>query len=180
MKAPITASLAALTLAGLLSGQAFAQTTTPSASSSPAAHRNAGCPDGFDQGDAAGVRICHGRGGWRLATTDPARTGSHEYTGTLTTNGTFGDVYLVRPEQDDSASIDGNGNLAFDFKTYSGIDGVHFRVDGGNALTFNLSLDGQQLPPQRIWIGDRGRHPDGDPFTLTIHRHRAAASPSPS
>jgi hypothetical protein len=176
MKTPITASLAALSLAGLLSGQAFAQTApSPSPSPSSQVHHDAGCPDGFDAGDAAGVRICHGRGGWRLETTDPAKTGAHEYTGTLTTNGKFGDVYLIRAEQDDSATIDGNGNLVFDFKTYSGIDGVHFRVDGGTALTFNLSVDGQQLPPQRIWIGDKRRHPASDPFTLTIHRHASAA-----
>ena len=176
MKTPITATLAALALAGMVSGQAFAQTAPPSARPGPEAQQEAGCPDGFDAGDAAGVRICHRPGGWRLETTDPAKSGAHEYTGTLTTNGKFGDVYLIRAEQDDSASLDGNGNLVFDFKTFSGIDGVHFRVDGGAALTFNLSVDGQQIPPRHIWLGDNGRHPDSDPFTLTIHRHDQTSS----
>lgn len=181
MKTPLTASLAALALTGLLTGQAFAQTPTATgASPNPQTRHDRGCPDRFDAGDTAGVRICHGATGWRLETTDPAKSGAHEYTGTLTSNGKFGDVYLIRAESDDSATIDGNGNLNFDFKTFSGIDGVHFRIDGGNQLTFNLSVDGQQLPPQHIWIGDNGRHPASDPFTLPIHRHHSAPQPATS
>jgi hypothetical protein len=177
MKALITPTLAALSLAGLLTGQAFAQTAPASAGPSPHLHNEPGCPNGFDSGDAAGVRVCHTHHhGWRLETTDPAKSGAHEYTGTLTTEGKFGDLYLLRAEPDDSAGIDGNGNLNFDFKTFSGIDGVHFRVDGGKRLTFNLSVDGHSLPPEHIWLGDNGQHPASDPFTLEIHEHHPSSS----
>ena len=173
----ITGTLAALSLAGMLALPAAAQTTTPTSpspttSASPSDGDGRGCPDGFDAGDAAGVRICHGTEGWRLDTTDPAKSGAHEYTGQISSNGKITDVYLVRPENDDSATVDGEGRLNIDFKTYSGIDGVDFRVDGGTELTFNLSVDGQQLPPRHIWLGDKARHPETDPFTLPIHRDR--------
>ncbi|HEX6513838.1 MAG TPA: hypothetical protein VF157_16155 [Chloroflexota bacterium] len=184
MKTPlIKGTLAALSLAGVLTAPALAQTTSTSPTTSPGptvAHDRRRCPDGFDAGDAAGIRICRGKEGeWRLMTTDPAKSGAHEYTGTLTTNGKFDDVQLIRPENDDAASLDGQGNLVFDFKTYSGIDGVSFRVGGGaNEVTFNLMLDDQQLAPSHIWIGDNGRHPKSDPFAL--HGHRAKPSPSAS
>src|SRR5581483_773898 len=105
MKATIIkSSLAALTLAGMLTAPALAQTSSASPSPSAAAsaagkHDRRGCPEGFDAGDQAGVRICHNKAGtWRLETTDPAKTGAHTYTGTLTTDGKFVDVQLVRPE----------------------------------------------------------------------------------
>src|SRR5579862_8260585 len=78
-------------------------------------------PDGLHAGDAAGVYIWHRAGvdhGWHLETTDPRKSGAHTYTGTITTDGKFSDVQLVRAEKDDSATIDGNGNLNFSFVTY--------------------------------------------------------------
>ena len=163
----IIGTLGALSLAGVLAGPALAD--TPSPTSAPA-HEARRCPDGFDAGDAAGVRICRdGDDNLRLETTDPARSGGHQYTGTLTTDGKFGDVRLVRPENDDSATLDGDGKLVYDFKTFGGVDGVAFHVgDGATSVTFNLFVDGQQLPAARVWIGDRGRHPEGDPFTLHV------------
>jgi len=167
----LRSTLAGLSLACMLSLPALADSSAqPAASASPSGvPDHLGCPDHFDPGDKAGVRICRGPEGWRLVTTDPARTGAHEYTGVLTTNGKFTDVYLVRPENDDSATVDGDGRLNYDFKTFSGIDGVDFRVDGGAEVTLSLFLDGQQLPPERIWIGDKGRHPQADPFHLRAH-----------
>lgn len=195
MRTVLTGTLAAASLASALALPALAQTTssgTATSGSTPAApqHQQSRCQDGFDAGDSAGVRICHGKAGeWRLVTTDPAKSGAHEYTGTLTTDGKFTDVRLIRPESDDSASVDGEGNLNYDFKTLSGIDGVAFRAaDGAGEITFNLSVDGQQMTPRQIFVGDKGRHPKNDPFTLHVHAGRVtprasslpAASPSTS
>src|SRR5205823_3021258 len=131
----IVSSIAALSLAGALAGTAMA--------AGPAQR-----PDGFRAGAPSGVYIWHRSGvdhGWHLETTDPASSGAHTYTGSLSTDGTFSDVHLVRPESDDSASVDGSGTLTFTFKTFSGIDGVDFRVAGGQHLTLTLSEDGQPL-----------------------------------
>ena len=171
----ITGTMTALSLAGVLALPAMAQTAPSSASPSPAAAgtRDRGrCPDGFDAGDGAGVRICRGLGGeWRLMTTDPAKSGAHEYTGVLTSDGAFGDVHLIRPESDDSASLDGEGRLNYDFKTFSGIDGVAFHPgDNATKVTFNLTVDGQAMAPAQIFIGDHGRHPKSDPFALRVRR----------
>ncbi|HLG71116.1 MAG TPA: hypothetical protein VK009_11890 [Chloroflexota bacterium] len=190
-------TLSGVALSAMLAVPAFAQTSSTSPSSSPsstattstAGKHQKGCPAGFDAGDAAGVRICREKGGgFRLETTDPARSGAHEYTGTLTTDGSFSGVQLIRAESDDSASVDGNGNLNFDFKTYSGIDGMTFRATGGKEVTFNLMVDGQQLAPAQIWVGRNGKHPKNDPFKVKAGHHKktapattsASASPSPA
>ncbi|HLY66136.1 MAG TPA: hypothetical protein VKU60_11430, partial [Chloroflexota bacterium] len=153
MKATIlTSTLAALSLAAALAAPALAAR-----------------PDGLHAGDAAGVYIWHRAGvdhGWHLETTDPRKSGAHTYTGTITTDGKFSDVQLVRAEKDDSATIDGNGNLNFSFVTYDGIDGVDFRDAGGNELTFTLYLDGSLLSTSQINLGDNSHHPAGNPFTL--------------
>jgi hypothetical protein len=175
----ITATLAALSLAGILAAPALADTTSTTGSSSAVpsgaagkSHHERRCPASFDAGDAAGVRICRGEDGeWSIDTTDPVKSGAHEYTGTLTTGGKFVNVVLVRPESDDSASIDGEGKLNYDFKTYSGIDGVKFQLaDDATSVTFNLSVDGQHMPASRIWIGGHGRHPKDVPFSLKAIR----------
>jgi hypothetical protein len=148
----ITSTLAALSLAAAMAAPAFAAR-----------------PDGFDPGDASGVYLWHRAGvdhGWHLETTDPRRSGAHTYTGSITTDGAFNDVRLVRPESDDSATVDGSGTLNFSFKTYSGIDGVDWRVSGGRQMTFTLYEDGQLMSTSQINIGDNSRHPDSDPFTV--------------
>ena len=148
----LTSTLAALGLAAALAAPALAAQ-----------------PDGLHRGDPAGMYIWHRAGvdhGWHLETTDPRNTGAHTYTGTVTTDGKFTDVQLVRPEKDDSATIDGNGNLDFKFVTYSGIDGVDFRDPGGSKITLTLYLDGSLLPTSQIYLGDASRHPAANPFTL--------------
>src|SRR5581483_1540110 len=103
-----------------------------------------GRPDGFHAGDGSGVYLWHRAGvdhGWHLETTDPAKTGAHSYTGTISSDGKIVDVQGVQLESGDTAGLDGSGNLTFSFKTYSGIDGVDWRVDGGTQLTFTLYED---------------------------------------
>ncbi len=125
-----------------------------------------GRPDGFDHGDNAGVYLWHSADGWHLQTTDPAKTGAHTYTGTITTDGAFRSVHLVRPEGDDSAMLNGDGQLSYSFKTADGIDGVDWRVEGGQHLTFTLYEDGQLMSTSSIYLGDSLAHPDSNGFTV--------------
>ncbi|MBV9121589.1 MAG: hypothetical protein JOZ39_12845 [Chloroflexi bacterium] len=126
-------------------------------------------PDGFHAGDPAGMYVWHRDGvdhGWHLETTDPAKSGAHTYTGIVSTDGKFTDIHLVRAENDDSATVDGNGNLNFKFVTFSGIDGVDFRDPGGSQITLTLYLDGALLSTNQIYLGDASHHPAANPFTL--------------
>src|SRR5579859_1485176 len=120
-----------------------------------------GEPQGFDAGDAAGYRVWHNANEdthWHVETTD-LKGVSHEYIGTLRTDGKFVNVTNVLPENDDKVTQVGDGEILFDLKTYNGIDGVRFSIDGGDHLSMNLKVDGQPAPTNHIFIGHKALHP---------------------
>jgi hypothetical protein len=119
-----------------------------------------GRPASFEAGGTSGVYFWHeSDDGLHLRTTDPDNV-DHYFTGTITTDGVFHDLDLVRLEQDDTATIDPTGHiLTFSFHTYSGID-------GGTRQTLSLQLDGRRLSPERIFLGEDGVHPEHDPLTV--------------
>ncbi len=58
--------------------------------------------------------------------------------------------------------------IRFQFRTYAGIDGLNFRVDGGEKVVLNLKIDDQPAPVTRIFMGEHAVHPLANPFT--VHR----------
>lgn len=188
----VVATVSALALAAAMSfssaGLAFADSgtggTTPSTTTptttKPAHVRCAqvdwGClvqgePQGFDAGDTAGYRVWHNANEdthWHVETTD-LKGQSHEYTGVLRTDGTFVNVTNVLAENDDKVTQVGDHEVLFDLKTYNGIDGVRFSINGGDHLSMNLKIDGQEAPLNRIFIGHKAVHPKHDPFHFRRH-----------
>jgi len=131
-----------------------------------------GEPKGFDAGDQAGYRIWHNANEdthWHVETTD-GKGVSHEYTGALTTDGKFTNLVNVKPENDDKITQTGDGNITFDLKTYSGIDGLRFSILGGTTLTMNLNIDGQSASTSRIFLGRHHRHPASLPLVFDRHK----------
>ena len=123
-----------------------------------------GDPDELSQG-AIGYFIWHNDGGWQLRThNDPSGA---TYSGRIRTDGTFRDVSLVRDESTEHLSVGDEGHtLHFRFKTYDQVDGLNFRVEGGSHLRFDLETNGRQTLLRHIFLGDAGRHPHSNPFTL--------------
>lgn len=124
-----------------------------------------GRPASFEAGATGGYYIWHDDAGFHLRTTDPEGVESH-FTGTLTTNGRFHDVTLVRDEQHDQVTILGDGTIAFDVHTFSGVDGFDFQIAGGDRVTFDLQRDGRQISTDHIFLGEDSVHPDRNPFTV--------------
>jgi hypothetical protein len=133
-----------------------------------------GKPAALEAGGLDGAYFWHDPDGLHLETTDAQRAG-HHYTGTLTTDGAFTAVQLVRPENDDSFTQPAPGILTFSFVTFSGIDGIQFHIDGGTQVTLDLQLDGHELPVDNIFLGAYSQHPKSNPFTVT----RAGGGPPP-
>jgi len=125
-----------------------------------------GMPRSFEAGGAGGYYFWHDDNGLHLWTTDPEGVESH-YTGTITTDGAFEDLSLEHPESDDSATTNGAGTLTFDLHTFSGIDGLNFKVHGGTKVRLDLHRDGHQTGVDHIFLGVYSVHPDHDPFTVT-------------
>lgn len=122
--------------------------------------RQLGAPD-----DKAGYYIWHDEDGFHLRTTGPGPR--HRFRGTLTTNGEFAGVQLVRLEGDDGFVVrNGGQTLDIRFETWDQVDGVDLRIEGGDRLRFALELDGRRAPVDRIFLGEDGSHPERNPFTI--------------
>jgi hypothetical protein len=130
-----------------------------------------GRPDQFEPGARGRTFVWHDADGWHLRSTD-ATPGPHHYTGTITPSAgaTLVDIRPVRLDPQDRFVVEQDG-LHYSFTTHEGVDGVDFRVTGCHrsapeSLTFTLHKDGHGDDPQLIDVGDKGRHPDTDPFTV--------------
>jgi hypothetical protein len=169
MKRILVASATALALCLLIATAAFAWQ-----------ERIEGYPQSLEAGSTAGVYFWHDANGQHLRTTDPDGT-EHWYYGVLTTDGTFTNLERVRDERDDSASIVGpaDNELDFRFHTFSGIDGIDFRIDGGSYQTLTLYRDGSVLPVDHIFLGAYSVHPDNNPFTICRDGSSCYESPQP-
>ena len=130
-----------------------------------------GRPDRFIAGARGRTFVWHDADGWHLRSTD-ATPGPHHYTGTITPSpgASLVDIRAVRLDPQDRFVV-GQDGLHYSFTTHEGVDGVDFRVTGcrreaPESLTFALRKDDHGDDPQLIDVGDTGRHPDTDPFTV--------------
>ncbi|MBF6601110.1 MAG: hypothetical protein IVW36_11435 [Dehalococcoidia bacterium] len=143
-----------------------ATTTTPSAGMDRWPLRIEGRPAGLDAGDANGWYFWSDASGLHIRTTTPADR-NHVFTAVLTTSGVFRDVDKVRLENaDDIRVLDGGHKLVVRFHTYAGMDGVDFRIGGGDGVRLRLDEAGRTVPPARIFLGRFGVHPANNPFDV--------------
>jgi hypothetical protein len=128
-----------------------------------------GRPDRFDAGDRGATYLWHDSSGWHLRTTDQTDK-AHVYSGRIALSaGGFTGVQGVSLERGDRYQVDGR-NLYYRFVTYRGVDGLDFHLAGCSPaapeeLAFRLRYD-RALDANRVIVGDRGRHPKSDPFTV--------------
>lgn len=139
-----------------------------------------GFPKSFEAGGTAGAYFWHADDGLHLRTTDPENA-EHWYYGVITTDGQFNNLKLVQAEKDDHAEIVGpaDNELDFRFHTFSGIDGMDYRIDGGTYQTLTLYRDGAPLPIDNTFLGAFSVHPDNNPFTVCRDGATCYEGPSP-
>ena len=139
-----------------------------------------GYPRSLEAGGTAGVYFWHGNDGLQLRTTDPEHV-EHWYYGVITTDGHFNSLKLVQAEKDDHAEIVGpaDNELDFRFHTFSGIDGMDFRIDGGTYQTLTLYRDGAPLSIDNAFLGEFSVHPDNNPFTVCRDGSSCYETPQP-
>lgn len=114
-----------------------------------------------------GAFLFHNENGWHFRTHGTAQGTS--FTAHIVSNGTIHDVAAVRDEQDDQITLDGAGHaLDLSFATFTGVDGVDFRLDDAAWLRVKIDANDQLLPVETIFLGDDGRHPSKNPFSLRL------------
>jgi len=123
-------------------------------------YRLEGQPGSFFPGSNPGVYFWHNEpAGLSLRTTDPPGQ-AHEYTGTITTDGTIINLTPVQLESNDFYNLGPFGHvLTFDFHTADELDGLDFEIAGGTGVKLEANWDGQPIPMQDFYIGQYGVHP---------------------
>lgn len=126
----------------------------------------AGGTPAMDADDGHGYYLWFDGDRFQLRTTDRGNgPGPSVYTGRITTDGVFSRVDVVRGEADDWA-VAGPRQIDFHFRTYNAQDGVAFRVDGGDRVTFRLYRDGHLIRTDHIFIGAGEINPPSNPFAI--------------
>jgi hypothetical protein len=124
-----------------------------------------GKPEAFHPGNVRGYFIWHDDNGLHLRTTTKGQ--SHVFSGTLRTNGRFVDVHGVRLESDDAYKVGPERHqMKFNFETAGGVDGIDFKVEGGEKVVFDLLLDGHKITSDEIYGGTGSWHPDKSEFDI--------------
>lgn len=124
-----------------------------------------GRPESLDAGDRGGVYLWHGTDGWRLAVThrgDAERT----YSGTISTSGRIRADGVREEDRDKIKVLPGGHTLVFRFTNYGHPDGVRFRTMCAPSLSVSVRGDGQQLPPNRVYLGTQESSPTSNPFRI--------------
>jgi hypothetical protein len=124
-----------------------------------------GRPDQFRPGDSRGVFVWRDDNGLHLRTTTHGRL--HVFSGVVRTNGHFVDVRSVRGERNDFSRLSADRDtITFRFRTAGDVDGLDFRIRGGEEVEFDLFMDGRRIDTREIYLGHRGWHPRRSEFTL--------------
>lgn len=124
-----------------------------------------GKPDAFDPGHSNGYFIWQDEKGLHLRTTTPGT--EHVFSGTIHTDGTFENVWgKSRGAEDDFHVNEDRNNITFKFTSAGGADCIDLHVAEGSYVRFNLSMDGEDVDPANIFIGNSGWHPGSYKFTL--------------
>jgi hypothetical protein len=124
-----------------------------------------GRPEAFHPGAVRGYFIWHDNNGLHLRTTTEGQM--HIFSGDIHTDGIFADVHGAQLEANDALNVGPEGHqMNFRFETAGGVDGIDFKVEGGEKVVFNLYMDGHEISPDEIYGGHGSWHPNSDSFQI--------------
>ncbi|WP_371372904.1 hypothetical protein [Sporomusa aerivorans] len=96
-----------------------------------------------------------------------ASRGRHVISGVIKTDGRFHSVEERYLENGDYLKVDRNKKtIRFRFASDRGLDGIDFKVRGGESVKFSLYKDGADMPQKQIFIGKKGWHPADNTFKI--------------
>jgi hypothetical protein len=124
-----------------------------------------GKPAAFEPGNSQGYFIWQDKEGLHVRTTTFGK--KHIFSGVIRTDGKFSDVFGKSTEADDSFRVsDNQDKITFQFTDAGEPSGIDFYFKDGTYLTFSLSMDGDEINSDDIFIGKDGWHPGSYKFTI--------------
>lgn len=124
-----------------------------------------GVPAALAQGNVRGYFIWHDNDGMHMRV--HTKMFALPFSGTIKTDGHFTAVHGKKLEYGDHFWLDNNKKVIhFKFHTAGAVDGLDFKVMGGNHLAFSLMVDGMQANADEIFLGHEGWRPSSHQFAL--------------
>jgi hypothetical protein len=128
--------------------------------------RLAGRPSQLDSGNDRAYYIwTDDSDTFHLSTT--TATQPHNFRAIIRTDGNVENVDQARLEDADTYTIlDGGHTLVVDFHTDGHIDNIRWDVNGGTFTHFNLNIDGHDIDPDHVFLGQDNRNPERSDFAV--------------
>ncbi|MBP2650096.1 MAG: hypothetical protein H6Q74_921 [Firmicutes bacterium] len=124
-----------------------------------------GRPTDFMPGKSTGYFVWQDNNGLHIRTT--ASGTKHVFSGTIYTDGSFENTFGKTESADDHFSISEDRNkINFQFTNNGGVTGIDLHLKKGTYVTFNLSVDENEINPSQIFLGESGWHPMKNKITL--------------
>jgi hypothetical protein len=123
-------------------------------------------PTAFEPGKNLGYFLWQDKERLHLRITSTGTT--HIFSGTIRTDGRFKDVLgKYKAGNEDYLNVSNSQNkITYHFTVAKEEEGVDFLLSYGSYIKFDLSLDGNPINTQEIFIGKEGWHPARNSFTL--------------
>ena len=123
-----------------------------------------GRPSQLDSGNDRAYYIWTDEGDtFHLSTTTAVQP--HNFHAIIRTDGNIENVDQNRLEDADRYVIrDGGHTLIVDFHTDGHIDNIRWDVTGGTFTHFNLDVDGHNIDPDRVFLGQDNQNPERSDF----------------
>lgn len=130
-----------------------------------------GKPTAFDPGKSVGYFLWQDKDGMHLRITSTENV--HSFSGTIRTDGSFKNVFgKSQGGDDDYFHVNKNSDkLTFNFTTTADAGGIDFNISDGTYVNFKLSIDGEDINPEKIFIGKEGWHPISNEITIEYDEH---------
>jgi len=126
-------------------------------------------PDALRPGNSQGYFIWRDQQGVHIRITTSGKL--HVFSGMVRTDGEFKDVFGKTDCHDDYFHVEGRQKrIVFRFTSTGDVAGLDFHVQDGKKLSFSLSMDGEEINPNSIYIGAEGWHPESNKFTIDGER----------
>ncbi|MDF2633342.1 MAG: hypothetical protein K0R78_216 [Pelosinus sp.] len=122
-------------------------------------------PIAFEPGKSMGYFLWQDKEGMHLRITSTGVT--HIFSGTIRTDGRFEDIRYKGDNEQKSSDVSRSQNkITYNFITSEEEKGIDFQLSYGSYVKFDLSLDGESINSEEIFIGKDGWHPTRNRFTL--------------
>lgn len=123
-------------------------------------------PTAFDPGKGMGYFLWQDKEGLHLRITSNGIL--HTFSGNIRTDGRFENVLgKYQGGNEDYFEVSKSQNrITYNFTTTNEEEGIDFQLSYGSYVKFSLSLDGESIDPEEIFIGKDGWHPARYEFTL--------------